>query len=175
MTYDHITQHSEANLEKTEAVTSLEKAKQRIQFLKSQLKDKQPRVAEAEKENKEMSKQLTALQKEIDLLKRRSTEINYSQSSQDTAKCQLMEKQKELEQIQRQIDQMTSSGQLANLDFSYSLPRPGFDRSKVKGMIAKLVKIDSANMQFTTALQVCAEGRLYFVSETTHNILITYL
>jgi structural maintenance of chromosome 2 len=56
------------------------------------------------------------------------------------------------------------SGQLSNLDFSFSDPYPKFDRSKVKGLVAKLIKIDPDNLQYTTALQVCAEGRLFFVS-----------
>lgn len=53
--------------------------------------------------------------------------------------------------------------QLSNLDFRYTDPYVGFDRRKVKGLVAKLVKIDPSVMDYTTALQICAEGRLYYV------------
>jgi structural maintenance of chromosome 2 len=55
------------------------------------------------------------------------------------------------------------SGQLSNLDFQYADPYPKFPRDKVKGLVAKLIRIDPKNLDFTTALQICAEGRLYYV------------
>ena len=44
------------------------------------------------------------------------------------------------------------SGQLASVDFAYRDPVKNFDRSKVKGVVAKLIKVmDSSTM---TALEV---------------------
>ncbi len=55
------------------------------------------------------------------------------------------------------------SGQLSNLDFQYSEPYPGFNHQAVKGTVAKLIKIDPSRLEFTNALQIVAEGRLYMV------------
>lgn len=52
---------------------------------------------------------------------------------------------------------------LSNLDFNYSDPSPNFDRSKVKGLVATLIGIDSANSSKSTALEIAAGGRLYNV------------
>jgi hypothetical protein len=53
----------------------------------------------------------------------------------------------------RRVDDL--SGQLGNLAFSYSDPERGFDRSKVKGLVAKLFTVkDPAAM---TALEVSTE------------------
>lgn len=59
------------------------------------------------------------------------------------------------------VDKLTA--QLAGrLSFEYVNPMPGFDRSRVKGLVARLVTIkDPAH---STALEVVAGGRLYQVS-----------
>ena len=45
------------------------------------------------------------------------------------------------------------SSQLANVDFTYKDPAANFDRARVKGVVAKLIKVkDSSAM---TALEVC--------------------
>lgn len=45
------------------------------------------------------------------------------------------------------------SPQLANVDFTYKDPVKNFDRSRVKGVVGKLIKVkDSSAM---TALEVC--------------------
>lgn len=47
----------------------------------------------------------------------------------------------------------------ADLDFRFRDPEAGFERSKVKGVVAKLVRVkDTSN---ATALEVAAGGKLY--------------
>ncbi len=52
---------------------------------------------------------------------------------------------------------------LAAVDFTYSDPYPNFDRSKVKGLVATLVDLDETNFRSSTALEICAGGKLYNV------------
>ena len=52
---------------------------------------------------------------------------------------------------------------LAAIDFSYSDPTPNFDRSQVKGLVATLIDLDQSNFQKSTALEICAGGKLYNV------------
>lgn len=59
---------------------------------------------------------------------------------------------------------------LAALEFEYSDPHRGFDRSSVKGLIANLVSLDNANLNAATALEVCAGGRLYNVVVDDENV-----
>ena len=49
------------------------------------------------------------------------------------------------------------------MDFSYSDPTPNFDRSKVKGLVAELINLEQKNYDASTALEICAGGRLYNV------------
>lgn len=47
------------------------------------------------------------------------------------------------------------SGQLANVDFTYRDPEKNFDRSKVKGVVARLIKVKDCSTM--TALEVRGE------------------
>jgi structural maintenance of chromosome 2 len=57
------------------------------------------------------------------------------------------------------VDQL--SARLAALEFRYSDPHPGFDRSKVKGLVAELVTVKEEAS--ATALEVAAGSKLYQV------------
>lgn len=58
---------------------------------------------------------------------------------------------------------------LSNLDFVYSNPSADFDRSKVKGLVAQLIRLDKKHFEASTALEICAGGKLYNVSIRRHN------
>lgn len=50
---------------------------------------------------------------------------------------------------------------MANLEFVYSDPEKGFDRSKVHGLVAELIEVKQP--ETATALEITAGGRLYNV------------
>lgn len=71
----------------------------------------------------------------------------------------------ELEQIQNLVKQEEElSRQISNLNFDYTDPCANFDRTQVKGMVAELISLDKENYDASTALEICAGGRLYNVS-----------
>lgn len=53
------------------------------------------------------------------------------------------------------------SSELGNVNFSYQDPVKNFDRSKVKGVVARLIKIKDSST--ATALEVCFSKLLIFV------------
>lgn len=75
----------------------------------------------------------------------------------------LQDRASELEQVQKLKDEMRNlSAQLANVEFTYRDPQKNFDRSKVKGVIAKLIKVkDSSTM---TALEVSMHDTSFYIS-----------
>merc|ERR1719460_31932 len=52
---------------------------------------------------------------------------------------------------------------LSAVDFRYQDPERNFDRSKVKGVVAKLFQIRPEHADYTMAVQVAAGGRLWHV------------
>lgn len=60
----------------------------------------------------------------------------------------------ELEIVQKLKDLVRKlSGELANVHFNYRDPERNFDRSKVKGVVARLIRIKDSST--ATALEVC--------------------
>lgn len=54
-------------------------------------------------------------------------------------------------------------GYLRGLEFNYSDPTPNFDRKKVKGLVANVIKIEPENLEWANALEICAGNRLFNV------------
>lgn len=59
---------------------------------------------------------------------------------------------------------------MASLEFDYTDPYEGFDRSSVKGLIANLIHLDASSLPAAAALEVCAGGRLYNVVVDDENV-----
>ena len=57
------------------------------------------------------------------------------------------------------------------VNFQYRDPERGFDRGKVKGVVAKLVRLQDPAT--TTALEVAAGGKLYQVHPFTVTIIVS--
>lgn len=151
-----------AKAEKMQAGTEIERIKQRTAFVKDQLKAKQPKAKVAEKDNQSNLKKFKKLQNEVDELKDKLDQsAGFDADEEASLRRQASEKSKQAKHLQEKLDAM--KGQLSSLDFKYTDPYKGFDNAKVKGMVARLIKIDPENIDYTTALQVCAEGRLFFV------------
>lgn len=68
--------------------------------------------------------------------------------------------QEEIKQLNEQQENLNA--RLSRLSFQYSDPFSGFDRSKVKGLLARLVHVKNPNRD-SVALEVTAGGRLYNV------------
>jgi structural maintenance of chromosome 2 len=100
-----------------------------------------------------------AMQK-ILALKHQLEELSFDESEFES-----LEKQKEdldaiITELQDRFETLTSQLQ-SRLSFRYSDPVRGFDRTKVKGLVAKLVEVK--NQKYSTALEVVAGGKLFQV------------
>ncbi len=84
--------------------------------------------------------------------------IDFSSSEFDKLENEKLELENTIVNTQDLVDTLTAKLQ-GRLSFQYSDPVRGFDRSKVKGVVARLVKVK--NPQHSTALEVVAGGKLY--------------
>lgn len=86
--------------------------------------------------------------------------LSFSASEFNALDQQRTELQASVSELTDLVDTLSAQLQ-GRLGFKYSDPVRGFDRSKVKGLVAKLIKVkDSKN---ATALEVVAGGKLYQV------------
>ena len=128
-----------------------------------------------EKEIKEITKNLKRLEKDhnaaineernakiaLDILQ---NELNASLEGSDDISA-LRSEEEELQNIiydlQKKYDAISS--QHSSLNFQYNDPVPNFDRSKVKGLVAELISVKPEHQQASTALEICAGGKMYNV------------
>ncbi|XP_078446527.1 structural maintenance of chromosomes protein 2-2-like [Wolffia australiana] len=147
------------------AETELKQLKARLKHSEKELKEKKAQLVEKSEEASAVEKELKQRKKEIEQVKASMESLAYQDGQLDELQ---KERSTELEIVDKLKDEIRIlSGQLANVDFTYRDPVRNFDRSKVKGVVAKLIKVkDSSAM---TALEVAAGGKLYNVVVDTEN------
>jgi structural maintenance of chromosome 2 len=143
------------------AATEQEQAKLKIVHLEKRIKEEEPRAKKAREQN-------SGLLKDLEGLKSRAKKLEAEMAKQGFEPGREEQMYQEQTQLQRDIRDLREKGdslkrKVANLDFTYSDPHPGFDRSKVKGLVAQLFTLDKDKTQAGTALEICAGGRLYNV------------
>lgn len=125
-----------------------------------------PKVAKFTKESQGNIQKLAALKSEIE---NTSSALKHSEEESKDLKIRFDSLQMRKQELERSasdcrevIDQCR--GKVSHVSFRYSDPTPNFDRSKVKGLVAELVRMDShVASKYSSALEIAAGGRLYNV------------
>ena len=155
------------------AATEQEQAKLKITHLQQRIKEDEPRAKKAKEQNSDLLKDLETLKAQAKKLEAELSKLGFEPGKEDSMYQQEASLQKKIRAIREQADGLKRK--VANIDFSYSDPSPGFDRSRVKGLVAQLFTLDKDKSHAGTALEICAGGRLYNVvvdsSETGTQLL----
>ena len=155
------------------AATEQEQAKLKITHLEQRIKEDEPRAKKAKEQNSGLLKDLETLKAQAKKLEAELSKLGFEPGKEELMYHQEASLQKQIRAIREQADGLKRK--VANIDFSYSDPSPGFDRSRVKGLVAQLFTLDKDNSHAGTALEICAGGRLYNVvvdsSETGTQLL----
>jgi structural maintenance of chromosome 2 len=139
-----------------------EQARLRVEHLQRELKEKEPRAGKAEGEGRDLISELERTKEARAKLETVLTNLGWDEQNEGDLRAA---KETAAAQVRELVEKKFAvKGRLAGLDFHYSDPTKGFDRSKVKGLVATLVEINPANYRNATALEVCAGGRLFNVS-----------
>jgi len=159
--------------EKTTIVEALAEAQRQASVSESEEKKMKMRITHLKGGKGDLDKRIKAAKKDVG-----SLESDFAKAKQDAEKLEakveklgfngdrnthLVEEQQQLEHsnqgLLQTVDRLNS--QLgALLNFQYQAPS-GFDRSKVKGMVAKLISLNDPST--STALEAAACGKLYQV------------
>ncbi|KAJ6824880.1 structural maintenance of chromosomes protein 2-1-like [Iris pallida] len=148
-----------------DAQTELKQLKTKMSHSEKELKEKKGQLNSMRDEAASVEKELNVRKKDLENVKAALESIDYQEGQIEALQ---KDRSVELEVVQKLKDQVRIlSGQLANVQFSYRDPVKNFDRTKVKGVVAKLIKVkDSSTM---TALEVAAGGKLYNVVVDTES------
>ncbi|EQL03435.1 hypothetical protein G6O67_000754 [Ophiocordyceps sinensis] len=157
----------------TTAATEQEQAKIKITHLKSRLKEEEPRAENAKEQNADLLRDLDGLKSQALRLEKELGKLGFEPGQEDDMYKQESLLQQTVRSFREDSDKLKR--QVANVDFNYADPVPGFDRSKVKGLVAQLFTLDKEHTRAGTALEICAGGRLYNVvvdTEVTGTLLL---
>lgn len=145
----------------TSAITEQEQAKIKIAHLEKRIKEEEPRAKKAREANAGLLKDLEALRAGSQKLEKELGKLGFEPGQEEDMYKQESSLQQRIRQLRQESDALKRK--VANIDFTYADPTPGFDRGKVKGLIAQLFTLDKEHTHAGTALEICAGGRLYNV------------
>ncbi|KAH0562707.1 hypothetical protein GP486_002623 [Trichoglossum hirsutum] len=155
------------------ATTEQEQAKLRITHLEKRIKEEEPRAKKAKQQNSGLLKDLDGLRSQTKKLESELGKLGFEPGREEDLHRQEASLQQQVRGLREKADGLKRK--VANIDFSYSDPTPGFDRSKVKGLVAQLFTLNNGKAHAGAALEICAGGRLYNVvvdSEVTGTQLL---
>ena len=143
------------------ATTEQEQAKLKISHLEKRMKEEEPRAKKAREQNSRLLKDLESQRTHARKLEDELKKLGFEPEKDNQMNKQENELQRDIRALREEAD--TVKRKVANIDFHYTDPEPGFDRSNVKGLVAQLFTLDEDKKKAGTALEVCAGGRLYNV------------
>ncbi|KAJ0043677.1 hypothetical protein Pint_17204 [Pistacia integerrima] len=145
--------------------TELKQLKTKISHCEKELKEKRDQLMSKREEAVSVENELNVRRKDVENVKQALESVPYKEGQMEALQ---RDRASEMELVQKLKDDIRDlSAHLANVQFIYRDPVKNFDRSKVKGVVAKLIKVrDSSTM---TALEVTAGGKLFNVIVDTEN------
>ncbi|XP_022736183.1 structural maintenance of chromosomes protein 2-1-like isoform X4 [Durio zibethinus] len=147
------------------AETELKQLKTKISHCEKELGEKTRQLMSKRVEAVDVENELNSRTKGVEKVK---IELESLPCKEGQMEALQKDRASELELIQKLKDGVRDLlAQIANVQFTYCDPVKNFDRSKVKGVVAKLIKVkDSSTM---TALEVTAGGKLFNVVVDSEN------
>uniref|UniRef100_A0A5B6YPA0 Structural maintenance of chromosomes protein n=1 Tax=Davidia involucrata TaxID=16924 RepID=A0A5B6YPA0_DAVIN len=147
------------------AETELKQLNTKISHSEKELKEKTHQLLSKREEAVAVENELNIRRKDVENVKMALESLSYEEGHMEALQ---KDRVAELEMVQKLKDEIRIlSAQLANVEFTYRDPVKNFDRSKVKGVVAKLIEVkDSSTM---IALEVAAGGKLFNIVVDTEN------
>jgi len=154
-------QHLEVQTKLSEMDAELKKRQMSATHLEQRLAAAKQSMSQSATDGKRLIKEKASIEAVVAEKKAEISKLKFDPQQY----AALSQKSRELEgALHQSNDHMeTLRAQIGNLDFHYTDPHQGFDRSRVKVVVAKLFNIKQEFTQYHRALEVCAGGRLFFV------------
>jgi len=148
--------HSDANTADARA----KQAQMKITHLNKTVKGVEKDMKKEESSTRKLNATKTKAAEKVQLLQDKLTNLNFSAPEFGQLEDDKFKLENDVSVLRENVETLTAQleGRLA---FNYSDPVRGFDRSRVKGLVAKLVTVKIP--KYSTALEVAAGGKLYQV------------
>ncbi|KIM19352.1 hypothetical protein M408DRAFT_245167, partial [Serendipita vermifera MAFF 305830] len=135
----YLGQLADAQARVVQAQTEEEQLKRQASIIEKELADARSRYKKVEREAGDGAKAVEKGKQDVEKLKRTLAGMHWSEEKETQAAGALRAARDEVRALTEKRDALRQ--RMSNLDFSYSDPTPGFDRRKVKGLVANLITI----------------------------------
>jgi len=146
--------HSDANAADAKA----KQANMKIKHLKKSIKSVEKDMNKEKKSSTKLAEKREKTAETLNAMKSQRASISFSPDEYNKLDSEKVDLENSLGNLRETVDTLTAQLQ-GRLAFHYSDPVRGFDRSKVKGMVAKLIHVKQP--AHATALEVVAGGKLF--------------
>jgi structural maintenance of chromosome 2 len=160
-----------------ETQSAMQQCQQRATYARSQLKELQKTTRTQSqghgailKESEDLKAGITDCEGRIKAI--RAQDAALAKLDEPALRAQAASLKSAIAQLQDKVGNLTASLE-ARLSFEFRDPEKGFDRSKVKGLVARLVQVNKS--EAATALEISAGSKLYQVvvdTESTGKLLL---
>ncbi|XP_061591552.1 structural maintenance of chromosomes protein 2 [Cololabis saira] len=141
----------------SKADTEAKQAQMTLKHAQAELKTKQAEVKKMDSGYKKDQDNLQAVRQSRQKLEAELAKLNYEDGKEESLLEKRRQLSREVAQLKEKYERLMS--RFPNLRFDYRDPERGWDRSKVKGLLANLITV--SDVSYATALEVVAGGRLY--------------
>lgn len=141
------------------AETESKQAQMKLKHAQSELKKKQSELKNTEKSYKKDKDVYDAIEKSKSKLEDEMKKLKYEEGKEEKLTAKRRELEAEVSALRTKVE--TLEAKFPNLQFEYRDPEAGFNRSKVKGLVAQLIHVKDVST--ATGLEVTAGGKLYNV------------
>ncbi|KAM7394171.1 hypothetical protein PAMP_020988 [Pampus punctatissimus] len=141
----------------SKADTEAKQAQMTLKHAQAELKTKQAEVKKMDSGYKKDQDSLHAVRSSREKLQAELAKLNYQDGKEESLLDQRRQLSREVAKFKETYERLVS--RFPNLRFDYKDPERGWDRSKVKGLLANLISV--RDVSYATALEVVAGGRLY--------------
>ncbi|XP_056374786.1 structural maintenance of chromosomes protein 2 isoform X2 [Hyla sarda] len=143
----------------SKAETEAKQAQLKLKHAQQELKTKQAEVKKMDSGYKKDNEAFEAVKKNKEKLEVEMKKLSYEDGKEE----QLLEKRRDLSRNVGRLRETYESlmARYSSLYFEYRDPEKGWDKNRVKGLVAKLISVK--DLSTATALEVVAGGRLYNV------------
>ncbi|KAM4604221.1 structural maintenance of chromosomes protein 2 [Polymixia lowei] len=141
----------------SKADTEAKQAQMTLNHAQAELKTKQAEVKKMDSGYKKDQDTLQAVKSSREKLQAELAKLNYEDGKEESLLDKRRQLSREVTKLKEGYESLIS--RFPNLRFDYKDPERGWDRSKVKGLLANLITV--SDVSYATGLEVVAGGRLY--------------
>jgi len=139
---------------------SLTSANNKLKHLTTTLKEQEKKLRECEKDGDGMGKEIQRKKAEVEKLQQLLSQTSFDATEKQRMESRIQTLQDELGNLQYEYDGLNARLG-SRLKFDYNARAAGLDASKVKGLVANLIRIP--DRQHSTAIEITAGSRLFNV------------